>query len=124
MEIARTISCRKPTPAHCEVATAFRLQQFGIKPWLLRIMYNLHLNRADREKREPQAVEDDALEASSRSDETVLPIDPTSFQAMDQQLVPRSTICRKIIGLSFCSGRWKSCRTRRSPRRWKSPSAQ
>jgi RNA polymerase sigma-70 factor (ECF subfamily) len=50
-------------------------------------MYNLHLNRADREKREPQAVEDDALEASSSSDETVLPIDPSSFQAMDQQLV-------------------------------------
>jgi RNA polymerase sigma factor (sigma-70 family) len=32
---------------------SFSLQEFGIKPWLLRIMYNLHLNRADRDKRQP-----------------------------------------------------------------------
>ncbi|HSV16314.1 MAG TPA: sigma-70 family RNA polymerase sigma factor [Tepidisphaeraceae bacterium] len=68
----------------------FSLQQFGIKPWLLRIMYNLHLNRADRARREPQAVEDDALEAganAANSDGADLPIDPSSFQAMDEQLV-------------------------------------
>lgn len=66
----------------------FSLQQFGIKPWLLRIMYNLHLNRADRARREPQAVEDDALEAGASTDGSAeLPIDPSSFQAMDEQLV-------------------------------------
>src|SRR2546423_2285299 len=67
----------------------FSLEQFGIKPWLLRIMYNLHLNRADRERRQPQAVDDLALEASSADDSSsdLPPIDPSSFQAMDQQLV-------------------------------------
>jgi len=65
----------------------FELQQFGIKPWLLRIMYNLHLNRADRDKRQPTAVTDEALDHSVDSDTGNLPIDPASFQAMDEQLV-------------------------------------
>src|SRR6476661_5601731 len=63
----------------------FELQQFGIKPWLLRIMYNLHLNRADRDKRQPTAVTDEALDHSVDSDTGNLPIDPASFQAMDEQ---------------------------------------
>ena len=65
----------------------FQLQEFGIKPWLLRIMYNLHLNRSDREKRQPASATDESLEQSSLSDTDILPIDPASFQAMDQQLV-------------------------------------
>jgi RNA polymerase sigma-70 factor (ECF subfamily) len=64
----------------------FQLQEYGIKPWLLRIMYNLHLNRADREKRQPASATDEALEQGSHSADE-LPIDPASFQAMDQQLV-------------------------------------
>jgi RNA polymerase sigma-70 factor (ECF subfamily) len=65
----------------------FNLQEFGIKPWLLRIMYNLHLNRSDREKRQPAATSDESLEQSTQNASTDLPIDPASFQAMDQQLV-------------------------------------
>jgi RNA polymerase sigma-70 factor (ECF subfamily) len=66
---------------------SFKLENYGIKPWLLRIMYNLHLNRAGREKRQPASVEDEALESSTGSDSETLPIDPSSFQAMDEQLV-------------------------------------
>jgi RNA polymerase sigma-70 factor (ECF subfamily) len=66
---------------------SFKLENFGIKPWLLRIMYNLHLNRAGREKRQPTAVEDETLESSSVPGDSTLPIDPSSFQAMDEQLV-------------------------------------
>ncbi len=66
---------------------SFQLADYGIKPWLLRIMYNLHLNRAERDKLQPVATADAALEHSGTSDETALPIDPSSFQAMDQQLV-------------------------------------
>ena len=66
---------------------SFSLQEFGIKPWLLRIMYNLHLNRADREKRQPAAITDESLEHSPQDDVSDLPIDPASFQAMDEQLV-------------------------------------
>ncbi len=65
----------------------FNLQEFGIKPWLLRIMYNLHLNRSDREKRQPAAASDESLEQSTPNASSDLPIDPASFQAMDQQLV-------------------------------------
>ena len=66
---------------------SFQLAEYGIKPWLLRIMYNLHLNRAERDKRQPTAVTDEALEHSGKSDGADLPIDPASFQAMDEQLV-------------------------------------
>jgi RNA polymerase sigma-70 factor (ECF subfamily) len=67
---------------------SFNLHVFGIKPWLLRIMYNLHLNRADREKRQPQTVPEQTLQSSSSFTEPGgIPIDPASFQAMDEQLV-------------------------------------
>jgi RNA polymerase sigma-70 factor (ECF subfamily) len=66
---------------------SFSLQEFGIKPWLLRIMYNLHLNRSDREKRQPASVADESLEHSAQHSDVDLPIDPASFQAMDEQLV-------------------------------------
>jgi RNA polymerase sigma-70 factor (ECF subfamily) len=42
---------------------SFDLQEHGIRPWLLRIMRNLHLSRADRDKRQPVAMEGDALDA-------------------------------------------------------------
>ncbi len=65
----------------------FQQQGYGIKPWLLRIMYHLHLNRAGREKRQPVATEDAALEAHAAADADPLPIPPASFEAMDEQLV-------------------------------------
>jgi len=65
----------------------FQLQEFGIKPWLLRIMYNLHLNRADRDKRQPTLATDEALEQSQHTTSDNLPIDPASFQAMDEHLI-------------------------------------
>jgi RNA polymerase sigma-70 factor (ECF subfamily) len=65
----------------------FQLQDHGIKPWLLRIMYNLHLNRVGREKHQPTAITDEALESASPPGGDSLPIDPASFQAMDEQLV-------------------------------------
>ncbi len=64
---------------------SFKLEEYGIKPWLLRIMYNLHLNRVGREKKQPRSAEDQTLE--SNPEVASLPIDPSSFQAMDEQLV-------------------------------------
>ncbi len=67
---------------------AFQMQGFGIKPWILRVMYNLHLNRAGREKRQPVATESEALEShGGGADTDDLPIPPSSFEAMDEQLV-------------------------------------
>src|SRR5688500_1436357 len=36
---------------------SFDLQEHGMRPWLLRILRNLHLSRVDREKRQPVAMD-------------------------------------------------------------------
>jgi RNA polymerase sigma-70 factor, ECF subfamily len=67
---------------------SFKLQEFGIRPWLLRILHNTYLTGVQRQQRRPQALEESALESAAPgggSDE--LPIDPASWDAMDQRLV-------------------------------------
>ena len=52
-------------------------------------MHNLHVSRAEREGRQPAAVEDETLESSSRRGGGAAPppYDLASFDGMDQQLV-------------------------------------
>jgi RNA polymerase sigma-70 factor (ECF subfamily) len=70
---------------------SFNLQAFGIRPWLLRILYNLYLTRAQRDGRQPVAIEDEHLEAAGGAagagGRAGLPINPKSFDGMDQRLV-------------------------------------
>lgn len=65
----------------------FDLQQYGIRPWLLRIMHNLHVTRAERESRQPAAMEDEHLDTASPAPIDSLPLDPASFEGMDEHLV-------------------------------------
>jgi RNA polymerase sigma-70 factor (ECF subfamily) len=67
----------------------FDLQAHGIRPWLLRIMHNVHVSRAEREGRQPASIEDEHLEAlgGSAPGAAVPPYNPASFDAMDQHLV-------------------------------------
>jgi len=65
----------------------FDLQQYGIRPWLLRIMHNLHVTRSEREARQPTAVEEEHLDATSQTPLDSLPLDPASFEGMDEHLV-------------------------------------
>ncbi len=65
---------------------SFRLEEYGIRPWLVRILHNLHFSRSDREKKQPKATEDAALEAAGPV-QMVSPIDLSSFEAMDERLV-------------------------------------
>jgi len=44
-------------------ANSFDLQPCGIKPWLLRILHNLHITRATRENRQPRAIPAEHLHA-------------------------------------------------------------
>ena len=44
-------------------ADSFDLQSFGIRPWLFRILHNLHTTRATREARQPRAIPDEHLQA-------------------------------------------------------------
>ena len=70
-------------------ADTFDLQQYGIRPWLLRIMHNLHVSRGERETRQPRAMDTDTLNAAagSTSPPGGIPINPATFDAMDERLV-------------------------------------
>jgi RNA polymerase sigma-70 factor (ECF subfamily) len=65
----------------------FDLQEHGIRPWLLRIMQNLHFSRATREKRQPVSTETAALE-SGRREGTADPyaFQPAGWDGMDERL--------------------------------------
>ena len=80
-------SSRKPISGPCG-AEGFNLEEFGIRPWLLRIMQNLHISRAEREGRQPRTIDDQQLASVSQE---ALPADLTGTQAlydsMDEQLV-------------------------------------
>jgi RNA polymerase sigma-70 factor (ECF subfamily) len=65
----------------------FSLEEYGIRPWLLRIMHNLFISRSQRQGRQPASMDDVQLEAAERPGADTLPIDPASFDAMDQRLV-------------------------------------
>jgi RNA polymerase sigma-70 factor (ECF subfamily) len=65
----------------------FDLQEYGIRPWLLRILYNLHLSRGEREGRQPLRIEDEQLESAVDRTISPLPIDLHSPESMDQRLV-------------------------------------
>jgi RNA polymerase sigma-70 factor (ECF subfamily) len=62
----------------------FDLQEYGIRPWLVRIMHNLHFSRSEREKRQPVAMEDVHLEGEG---EVPPPLPAASFEGMDERLV-------------------------------------
>ena len=68
----------------------FDLQGFGIRPWLLRIMHNLFISRAEREKRQPVAVAEDQLDGGAGQSGIGgdgPPLSFGSFEGMDERLV-------------------------------------
>ena len=67
----------------------FRLKEYGIRPWLLRIMQNLHVSRSGRERRQPLAMEDASLEAADRgaTPETPGVPCPLDLENLDGELV-------------------------------------
>jgi RNA polymerase sigma-70 factor, ECF subfamily len=67
----------------------FQLKEYGIRPWLLRIMQNLHFSRTGRERRQPISMEDGSLEAADLGGmpETAgVPL-PINMENLDDQLV-------------------------------------
>jgi RNA polymerase sigma-70 factor (ECF subfamily) len=66
---------------------SFDLQEYGIRPWLMRIMQNLHVSRAEREQRQPHAIDGEQLDASAAAPVRDLPLEIGSSEAMDEQLV-------------------------------------
>ncbi len=66
---------------------SFDLKGYGIRPWLIRILHNLHITHRKREGRQAVALSDEQLEAVESSGDDALPIDWHSFEAMDERLV-------------------------------------
>lgn len=65
----------------------FDLQEHGIRPWLVRIMHNLHFTRLDREKRQPIAMESGPLEAAQQPGPSgTIPFD-AGREGMDERMV-------------------------------------
>jgi RNA polymerase sigma-70 factor, ECF subfamily len=64
---------------------SFRLQEagYGIRPWLLRIMHNLHITRSAREKRQPAPLQADTPEPAAPGG--ALPLPPALVSADDGQ---------------------------------------
>jgi RNA polymerase sigma-70 factor (ECF subfamily) len=74
-------------------------EQYGIKPWLLRIMHNLHFSRAGREKRQPTSIDDEHLASipdsaggsgglmGGKGGLDMPPLALGSFEGMDERLV-------------------------------------
>jgi RNA polymerase sigma-70 factor (ECF subfamily) len=65
----------------------FNLEEHGIRPWLVRIMHNLHFSRAEREKRQPIAMEAGPLEAASPPAPNERFPFQAGFEGMDERMV-------------------------------------
>ncbi len=46
----------------CKAFGRFEMREFGIRPWLLRILHNTFLNRVSRNKRAPRAADQQSLD--------------------------------------------------------------
>jgi len=63
----------------------FDLQSFGIRPWLIRILHNLHVSKGQRERRQPATLDDEQL-VDSASIGRSGPQPSSTWDGMDQQL--------------------------------------
>jgi RNA polymerase sigma-70 factor, ECF subfamily len=64
----------------------FDLKSIGIRPWLVRILHNLHVTRSQRQRRQPAATDAADLDAMPASPEVMPPISQTDLDQMDQRL--------------------------------------
>jgi RNA polymerase sigma-70 factor (ECF subfamily) len=63
---------------------SFQLNTYGLRPWLIRIMHNLHISRSQREKRQPVGVDPEHLDVRDASH---APSSQTfSYDGLDDQL--------------------------------------
>jgi RNA polymerase sigma-70 factor (ECF subfamily) len=71
----------------CRAFDRFELQSYGVRPWLLRIMHNLHLNRVRQAKNQAKVIEDNQLD-----DEVPSPLPAPwmcnrSLESVDQRII-------------------------------------
>jgi RNA polymerase sigma-70 factor (ECF subfamily) len=64
----------------------FQLESYGMRPWLVRIMHNVHLSRSQRESRQPGALDDATLETTAAKASAAGFAFADMFEGMDQHL--------------------------------------
>jgi RNA polymerase sigma-70 factor (ECF subfamily) len=62
----------------------FEIREFGIKPWLLKILNNTFLNRAARQKKAPKATDQQTLEQSEAAEPPVPPA--LDYEHLDEEV--------------------------------------
>lgn len=68
--------------------SGFDLQQYGIKPWLLRILHNIHTTQFHRDQKQPASMDDAHLDALSDKNNPGISIGSANiWEGMDEQLV-------------------------------------
>jgi RNA polymerase sigma-70 factor (ECF subfamily) len=63
----------------------FEMRQFGIRPWLLRILNNTFLNRQQRQQRAPRAADQQALD-EIHADDPVITAPELDFEHLDGEV--------------------------------------
>ncbi len=63
----------------------FEVREFGIRPWLLRILNNTFLNRVARERRAPKATDQHALEQTQAAETSVVP-PQLDYEKLDEEV--------------------------------------
>jgi RNA polymerase sigma-70 factor (ECF subfamily) len=64
----------------------FELTSVGIRPWLVRILHNLHVTRSQRQRRQPISTDAADLDATPAANEPMPTISASDFDHMDQRL--------------------------------------
>jgi len=64
----------------------FDLKSVGIRPWLVRILHNLHFTRSQRQRRQPMATDASDLDAMPTMQNAAPSIGPADLDHMDQRM--------------------------------------
>jgi RNA polymerase sigma-70 factor (ECF subfamily) len=75
----------------------FDLQSFGVRPWLLRILHNLHVNRAKREQKQPAATAAEHLEIMAATDSPPVAAEGFNDVHLDRALDDLPSELRSIL---------------------------
>jgi RNA polymerase sigma-70 factor, ECF subfamily len=66
---------------------SFRMREYGIMPWLIRIMRNSNLSHADRERRRPVTMIGAPAELPALNHHIHSPVETDTLQSLDERLV-------------------------------------
>ena len=72
----------------CKGFSGFEVREFGMRPWLLRILHNTFLNRQSRESKAPIAMDHETLVSMSKPDGKAVSFEPPDldYDQVDEEV--------------------------------------